>query len=248
MQTLAVYAVWLVCWDDCVDANEGDLAGDYEAAERWRGRTVDVVRRILEVGGKGRIGEGDAVNEVFQDFATPFIEKASMVQRQHLFDELRFFIECCAVEQKLRLENTIPDYDSYIPFRIGTVAGRTLCSLVEYASQEELPPSIANSPLRSEMWDQVSILLSLMNDLLSLKKELHSECVINAVAALLAPEKSIDDVVREVEEKLKWAVGEFDRVADGLVKLVEDDEVKKGVVMRYVDGCRAVVTGTLEFM
>lgn len=227
-----------------MDAGEGGLAGDFEAAERWRGRTVGVIRGSLGVGEKG---DGDAVSEVFEEFAARFTGEVSVIQRQTLFDELRFFIDCCAIEQKLRLEKTIPDYDSYIPFRIGTVAGRTLCSLVEYATQEALPASIAASPLRSELWDQVSILLSLTNDLLSLKKELHSECVINAVAALMAPERGLGDAVGEVEEKLRRAVGDFDRAADGLVRLV-GDEGERGVVVRYVDGCRAVVTGTLEFM
>lgn len=246
LQNLALYAVWLVCWDDCVDAGEGVLAGDLEAAEGWRERTGDIVMRSLGIKGVEEEGQVDAVNAIFQDFGDGF-RSSPTAQRARLYDEVQYFIKCCGTEQKLRLENYIPDYSSYMSFRLGTVGGRMLCSLVEYAISEELPAPAIYSPSRDKLWNQVCVLLSLMNDALSLKKELASDCVINAVTALLAPEKGLGAVMRELWDKLGEAVQEFDRAADALLELVKGDEKGTSAVRRHVDGCRAIVIGTLEF-
>ncbi|KAK7426375.1 hypothetical protein QQZ08_007130 [Neonectria magnoliae] len=246
LEALALYAVWLVCWDDAVDAGEGDLAGDFEGAERWRRRTLEMVRGALRIDG-AEDADADAINAVFRDFGARFGQTAPAEQRRRLSEEIGFFIASCGVEQRLRLERRIPDYDSYMGFRMGTVGGATLCSLVEHATGSPLPDAIAAARPACALWTQVSILLTFINDLLSLKKELGADCVINAVAALLASERDLDAVVRELEGRIRVAVGEFDGAAAELLAGVEGDEVQSSVVTRYIDGCRSIVTGMLEF-
>lgn len=205
-----------------------------------------MVRRSL--GNEGEVnGEVDPVNKVFQDFGEGFRSASDAQRQQHLYDEVQYFIKCCGVEQKLRLDNYIPDYDSYMSFRLGTVAGRTLCSLVEYTNSEELPGQVMKSRSRENLCNQVCVLLSLMNDVLSLKKELASDCAINAVTALLATDKDLQAVMGEVWDKMREAVGEFGCAADAMLEMAEGDEEGMKVARRYVEGCRAIVTGTLEF-
>ncbi|KPM38085.1 hypothetical protein AK830_g8485 [Neonectria ditissima] len=251
LEALALYAVWLVCWDDVVDAGEGDLAADFEGAERWRRRTLDMVRGALRVDGPGVQevvdADADAINAVFRDFAGRLGRTAPAEQRRRLCDEVGSYIASCGVEQRLRLERCVPDYDSYMAFRLDTVGGAMLCSLVEHATGEPLPGAVATAPPVRVLWTQVCVLLTIVNDLLSLKKELRTGCVINAVAALLAPERDLDAVVAELEQRLARAVGEFDAAAGELLARVEGDREQSGVVERYIDGCRAIVTGTLEF-
>ncbi|KAK7417945.1 hypothetical protein QQX98_004247 [Neonectria punicea] len=251
LEALALYAVWLVCWDDAVDVGEGDLAGDFEGAERWRGRTLEMVRGALRIdgadAGEDADADADAINAVFRDFGARFGQTAPAEQRRRLSEEAGFFIASCGVEQRLRLERRIPDYDSYMGFRMGTIGGATLCSLVEHAIGSPLPDALAAAPPMRALWTQVCILLTFINDLLSLKKELRTDCVINAVAALLAPERDLDAVVRDLEGRIRLAVGELDGAAAELLARVGGDEVQSGVVTRYIDGCRAIVTGTLEF-
>ena len=246
LQTLAWFAVWVVCWDDCVDANEGDLAGDFDKAERWRFKSLEGSRESLRLDDTGSNGQVDAINAIFKDFGNSFYQ-CPKPQRQRLYDEVQFFIKCCSTEQKLQLERFIPDYDSYMSFRLGTIGGRMLCALVEHATSDELPPLIADSVYRVEIWNQVCILLTLLNDMLSLKKELASDCVINAVSALLSLEKDLAAVIGDLKGKMREAVEKFDRAAESLLKLVKDDAEQTGVVRRHIDGCRAIVTGTLEF-
>jgi hypothetical protein len=248
IEALTLYTTWLVCWDDAVDANEGDLAGDFARAERWRRQTMHMVRGELAVDGMC-IGnaDGDPINSVFRDFGSRLCETAQRDQRRLLHDEIQFFIESCAAEQELRLANRIPDFESYMKMRIGTVGGRMLCSLVPYATQERLPAAVSSAPEVDHMWTQVSILLSLLNDMLSLKKELRTNCIINAVAAIMKPDMTLDMVVSELEERMGLAVKEFDDAADKLLNKTESQEELQSLVKRYVDGCRAIVTGTLNF-
>ncbi|KAM5355786.1 hypothetical protein ACJ41O_002432 [Fusarium nematophilum] len=254
LRALALYTAWLVGWDDAVDANEGDLARDFTRAERWRRRTLDVVRRALDVDVDDGVGAraadrgDDAVNAVFWEFGIRYRDAAPADQRRRLHDEIRGFITSCAVEQQLRLDRRIPDFDSYMAMRLGTVGGTMLCSLVPYATQEELPAAVASAPEVRRLWTQASVLLSLLNNLLSLKKELRTECVINAVTALMKPGAELDDVVADMEKRMWRAVEEFDDAARKLIKIAGPNEELKDLTGRYVDGCRAVVTGTLEFM
>ncbi|RSL80390.1 hypothetical protein CEP51_006615 [Fusarium floridanum] len=252
LETLALYTAWLVCWDDAVDANEGGLAADFARAERWRSQTLKMVRRALDVDETNTtVGEltfeDDPINCVFQEFGSRFCETAPIDQRRRLHYEIRTYITACATEQKLRLEHRIPDFNSYMDLRLATVGGTMLCSLVPYATEESLPAALTSAPEIGRMWLQVCILLSLLNDMLSLKKELRTDCAINAVSALIEPGVSLDEVVAQLEQRMRMAVKEFDEAAERLLQMAGPDDDLRGLVRRYIDGCRTTVTGTLEF-
>jgi hypothetical protein len=248
IEALTLYTTWLVCWDDAVDANEGDLAVDFTRAERWRGQTMRMVREALVIN-EMNVSEADddPINSVFREFGARFCQTASRDHRRLLHDEIQFFINSCAAEQKLRLASHIPDYESYMKMRIGTVGGRMLCSLVPYAIDERLPEALSSAPEIVQTWTQVSIIQSLMNDMLSLKKELRTDCVINAVAAIMESGMTLDVVVAKLEERMKMAVKNFDKAANELLQKTEFQEQTHPIVKRYVDGCRSIVTGTLRF-
>ncbi|KAJ4327100.1 hypothetical protein N0V84_002488 [Fusarium piperis] len=252
LEALALYTAWLVCWDDAVDANEGDLAADFARAERWRCRTLDMARRALAVDGTNTHAgepayEDDPISRVFQEFGSRFCQTAPVDQRRRLHYEIRAFITACATEQKLRLEHRIPDFSSYMDLRVATVGGTMLCSLVPYATDEPLPAALTSAPEIGQMWLQACILLSLSNDMLSLKKELRTDCVINAVSALVEPGISLDEIVAQLEQRMRTAVKEFDEAAERLLGMAGSDKDLTGLVRRYIDGCRATVTGILEF-
>lgn len=256
LRALALFTVWMVCWDDEVDANEGDLAGDLSRADEWRQKTLEELKRALGLSSELTSTATDAVNAVLSDLATNLEGRFTTAQRERVFNQVRFFIQSCAAEQKLRLANIVPNYDDYMTVRLGTVGGGLLCSFVDYAQQIDLPERIATSSHREAIDTQVSVLLALMNDLLSLKKELRTGCVINAVVALLRDEKKLDDVVVDVQDKLKDAVIAFDKAAVKLLDeadshdAAENDNQKaraRASTQSYIDGCRAIVTGTLDF-
>ncbi|KAL2209813.1 terpenoid synthase [Sarocladium strictum] len=249
LKTLALYVVWLVCWDDEVDANEGDLAGDFAKAEAWRNETLQVLSTALGLASDQTPSQTirqDPLHDIITTVGQELQAKYTRDQNQHVFDKIALFVHNCATEQKIRLDKIVPNYESYMAMRTETVAGDTLCSLIEFshsstsASRHDLPAA------RVDLDKQVSILLSLLNDLLSLKKELRTDCVINAVAALMAEDNALEGVVADIIAKMEAAVASFDRVAEETENSAESEGQRQSWG-KYVDGCRSIVTGVLEF-
>ncbi|KAI9171360.1 Presilphiperfolan-8-beta-ol synthase [Paramyrothecium foliicola] len=255
LEALGLFAVWLICWDDTVDANEGDLAGNFASAEAWRQATLLIAQQSLGLGDQtmeekeADKADIDALNAVLRDFGHRLMGSgASLAQRQGYFDELAFFISSCATEQKMRLAGRVPRYDAYMDVRLGTIGGALLCSLLDFADKRHTPTGqIMRSEHGAALRKQASTLLSLLNDVLSLKKELSTDCVINAVASLLTPGKTLNDVVGEVYEKMGQSVVVFDAAAAALLDEVRGNGELEHAARRYADECRCIVTGTLEF-
>ncbi|UKZ63292.1 uncharacterized protein TrAtP1_004521 [Trichoderma atroviride] len=252
IEALVLYMVWLVCWDDTVDTNEGDLAADFARAEEWRNRTLEVVKAALELPqGAQQRGEVDAINAVLVSFGQRYCgthERAPDEQRQRLYDEISIFIRACATEQRLRLDGHIPSFDEYMVLREGTVAGGTLCALVPHAMPQFMPPELLAMPQFAVFRKQANVLFGLLNDVISLKKELNMDCVINAVCTLLRPETPLDEVMAQIYQKLQDAVRLFDTAARELLDQFGDNDLFYDLSEELIDGHRSVVTGTLEFM
>ncbi|KAH8128575.1 hypothetical protein ACSS6W_003643 [Trichoderma asperelloides] len=261
IEALVLYMVWLVCWDDTVDTNEGDLAADFAGAEEWRGKTLEIARTALQlpegVGGGGGAQHGaavDAINAVLVNFGQRYNyygtahERSPLEQRQRLYDEISIFIRACATEQRLRLDNALPSFGEYMALREGTVAGGTLCALVPFAMGRHVPPELLDSPQFGVLRKQANVLFGLLNDLISLKKELSMDCVINAVCTLLRPETPLDEVMAQIYQKLQDAVRLFNEAAGELIDQFMNNDLLYDLSKDLVDGYRSVVTGTLEFM
>lgn len=243
--------VWLVCWDDTVDTNEGDLAADFAGAEEWRGKTLEIAKAALQLPEGAQHGAVDAINAVFVNFGQRYYgthERAPLEQRQRLYDEISIFIHACATEQRLRLDEGVPSFEQYMALREGTVAGGTLCALVPFAMGGHVPPELLDSPYFGVLRKQANVLFGLLNDLISLKKELSMDCVINAVCTLLRPETPLDEVMAQIYQKLQDAVRLFNEAAGELIDQFLNNDLLYDLSKDLVDGYRSVVTGTLEFM
>lgn len=252
VEALVLYMVWLVCWDDTVDTNEGDLAADFAGAEQWRNRTLEIAKAALQLPeGAQQHGAVDAINAVLVSFGQRYYgthERADPEQRQRLYDEISIFTHACATEQRLRLDGDIPSFDEYMVLREGTVAGGTLCALVPFAMEPYVPPELLDLPHFGVFRKQANVLFGLLNDLISLKKELGMDCVINAVCTLLRPDTPLDEVMAHIYQKLQDAVWLFDKTARELLDQFSDNDLFYDLSEELIDGHRSIVTGTLEFM
>ena len=254
LEALGLFTVWLVCWDDEVDTNEGDLAKDYEREGAWRQTTLQIAKASLGLDGSEEKSEDedqniDALNAILQDFGQRLVTAGYLpIQRERYWRELSFYVESCGKEQSLQLAEEIPLFEDYMEIRLGTVGGGILCSLVEYAHQQALPPAILQSRHGMAMSKLAGVILSLLNDLLSMKKEIATGCVINAVTSLMRRnDNTLDMAVDELYEEMRQAVGNFDKAAACLCQEAQGDADAESIVKRYADGYRAIVTGTLEF-
>jgi hypothetical protein len=248
IEALVLFAVWVVCWDDTVDANEGDLAADFAGAEEWRNKTLQIARTAFQLPEAAQNGAVDAINAVLVSFGQRYIEGgAPLEQRQRMYDETSIFIRACATEQKMRLGEAMPGFDEYMALREGTIGGGVMCALVPFAMGRNVPFELIDSPHVAVLLKQANILLSLLNDTLSLKKELHTDCVINAVCTLFTPETPLDEVMTQIYQKMQDAVRRFNEAAGELINQFLTDDNLHSLAKDLIDGYRSIVTGTLEF-
>ncbi|KAH7328956.1 isoprenoid synthase domain-containing protein [Stachybotrys elegans] len=252
LQGLALFTIWIVCWDDIVDANEGDLSADFSKAQAWRALTLRIAELALGMAAPlpgEHVPVPDPINALLDDFARRVCASCDAVTCKRLYDEMAFFITSCGVEQSMRLEGKIPpDYQSYMEIRSGTIAGEVFTWMVPFAASiRPMPRAIADSPATKTMAREICVIQALFNDLLSLKKELSTDCVINAVTALLEPGKTLDEVVDEVVGILRNSIALYDEAAAELLRAVAGDEEATLAADKFIEGGRLTVTGLVDF-
>lgn len=255
MDALVLFAVWVVCWDDTVDANEGDLAADVARADEWRAKTLQITRNALNLHlpdavTTTREAPVDAINAVLVDFGRLYNNNNNTTtegDRQRLYDQVSTTIGACATEQRMNLDDAMPTFDEYMALREGTIGGGMLCALVPFAMGRAVPAELLDSPPARVLRKQVNVLFGLVNDVLSLKKELQTGCVINAVCTLFTPQTSLDEVMAQIVQMLRDGVRRFDEAAGELIDQCINDVQLQSLARDLIDGYRAIVTGTLEF-
>lgn len=176
LHAIALFTVWLVCWDDEVDQGvEGDVC-DLAAASEWRAETLRMVRAAR----RGERPRGHELNGLFEEFVRRLYPDGEGVGR--VCGEVENFITGTEMEQTQRSEDKMPTWERYMDMRMHTVAGTPLCAMVRTL----MLPAHASVPNTAKLEENVCEMLSLLNDILSLKKELRAGCAINAVCVLVA--------------------------------------------------------------
>ncbi|KAF3358074.1 Heat shock factor protein 4 [Verticillium dahliae VDG1] len=247
LKTLSYYTIWLFLWDDTIDTAEYDLADDLEEANRYRQETVASFNQYMRSPVSSADCAIDSVNGAVKlfgrDVASFFTEETT----ERFLHEVDVFITCSGLEQEHRISGKILEYDEYIDLRLGTTAVYTLTGLVEFIIGEHLPQHIMNSQARRDVWREANIAIIIVNDILSLKKELRTMCLINAVSALMKEGMDLQGSVDELLVRLVDSVARFDAAASVLDRATEQSPMLNMTVRRYCDACRTMVTATYEF-
>ncbi|EGY21800.1 uncharacterized protein VDAG_03240 [Verticillium dahliae VdLs.17] len=243
LKTLSYYTIWLFLWDDTIDTAEYDLADDLEEANLYRQETVASFNQYMRSPVSSADCAIDCVNGAVKlfgrDVASFFTEETT----ERFLHEVDVFITCSGLEQEYRISGKILEYDEYIDLRLGTTAVYTLTGLVESVQ----PEHIMNSQARRDVWREANIAIIIVNDILSLKKELRTMCLINAVSALMKEGMDLQGSVDELLVRLVDSVARFDAAASVLDRATEQSPMLNRTVRRYCDACRTMVTATYEF-
>ncbi|KAH9236010.1 hypothetical protein K456DRAFT_1760744 [Colletotrichum gloeosporioides 23] len=203
IQTLALYIVWLFCWDDAIDQQGGDLSANLARAKTYRNDTIRVLNEAL---GLSTISTN--THNTMQTF----------------MHQMRRYIENCDEEQSLRLRGTLPSMEAYKELRHGTAAVWTLCALIEYGLGESFPENIRCMNELQTLWAETSRGIWITNDILSLKKEIPKddradESIVNAVPILMVEEgKSPQQAVDALLADLTVSVATFEGAANTLAE------------------------------
>lgn len=241
------FALWIFVWDDTIDANDNDLSDDFQKACRFRQQTLEYVKDCL---GLRAEGEGDEpvfpslACGLFRDFSKRVVEKFKKDRVQRIYDEIVRYIHECEVEQADRLAGYIPTLDEYLENRLGTSAVFILCGIFELFVETALPDWMMNSPEMQVIWRETNLGIIIINDILSLKKEIVTECLISLVPVLYREGIPWEDVVPELIEELEAVRDRLDEAAGQLERASENDTQLLKDLRTYVDVCKTSTTGT----
>ncbi|TQN63795.1 (+)-eremophilene synthase [Colletotrichum shisoi] len=239
----------LFLWDDEIDTETGRLAGDMEAAKLYRQETIEYVHRCLGLSGDARQHSTPA-NEIiafFKIIGDAVCEAYDLEHRELLFGEIEFFMETSEVEQRRRLSSELPTTEEYLATRMGTGAVNVCTILSEAAYGISIPVGVLRDAHMKVVWDQTNILVCVVNDLLSLKKEIDQQSVESIVPLLYSNVGSLAASVSMVIEIIEKSIKEFDSAAVLLLSKFADDEALVSDLEIYTDACRLNCTGNLNW-
>ena len=99
------------------------------------------------------------------------------------------------------------------------------------------------------LWDLTNTNMCLVNDLLSLKKELAQGSLESLLPVLSAEGRSAQAVADEMMEAVRNTITEFDAVAKILMRACEERENLEGrdALVAFVEGCRYCCTANLQW-
>ncbi|KAI8958720.1 terpenoid synthase [Daldinia sp. FL1419] len=236
--------IWFGYWDDLSES----LAADPISAENLRDATKILGRQSL---GLATSEEEIAIsNPLILDFkriggkiAAAYDEE----QRKTFLDHFEKYIDSTRLEAEADLSGTLPSLKDYWEVRILTSGMGILLGVTEFVAEVKLPTSVVSSAAYDTLWTTTIVINSIVNDLISFKKEMKAGSVLSSVAILYQQVGNLDAAVQMSLAHLRILVDEFDRTANMLLSKfpLRPEEIEP--VSKVIDTLRMVNTGNLEW-
>ncbi|GAW12211.1 hypothetical protein ANO14919_015720 [Xylariales sp. No.14919] len=237
--------IWFGLWDDMIE----ELIDDTIAAERLRILTKDFIRSALSCAeDKKTIVTANPLIQSFQPIADEACAFYNEDQRTILLDHFDRYIDATRLEAEAERCSEIPSLEEYWEVRILTSGMGTLLGLSEYALQVQLPHSFVQSEAYRTLWVTTVVINSVVNDLLSFKKEMKAQSVVNSIAILFNQYNDLDVAVEMSLDHTRQLVGLFDRTAEHVLSSSDTFDVcELDAIAQVIDLMRTVNTGNLEW-
>ncbi|KAI1141913.1 terpenoid synthase [Hypoxylon sp. FL0543] len=236
--------VWFGHWDDLVEK----LTPDPSAAEELRCATKALVLQSL---GLGSTEEDTKISSPlilgFKNIAEEVRKVYDEEQRRILLGHFDRYIDATRLEAEADLSEKLPSLKKYWEVRILTSGMGTLLGFTEFAAQVKLPSRLVSSAAYETLWVTTVVINSIVNDLISFKKEMKAGSVLSSVAILYHEVDNLDAAVQMSLAHLRILVDEFDRTANMILSKfpLSIDEIEP--VSKVIDTLRMINTGNLEW-
>ncbi|KAI0969919.1 isoprenoid synthase domain-containing protein [Xylaria arbuscula] len=237
--------IWFGLWDDVIEK----LTDDPAAAESLRVSTKDFIRSALTANeGTTTTPTTNPLIQSFQPIATEACAFYNQDQRRILLEHFDRYFDATRLEAEAEQSSEIPSLKEYWEVRILTSGMGTLLGLSEYAVQVQLPPSFVQSEAYSTLWVTTVVINSIINDLISLKKEMKAQSVVNSVAILFHQHNDLDIAVKMSLDHTSQLIALFDRTAEDVLSSSNTfDASELDAISQIIDLMRTVNTGNLEW-
>lgn len=147
-------------------------------------------------------------------------------QLRRFRDEIARFMKASEVEQRVRLRGEIPTIEEYWDFRMGTSAVYIGSAAGEYSMAAHLPLQVMESDAMRALWDENNIIISITNDLLSLRKEIRLGCLDSIVPLTFV---STNDLCEAISRTISALAASKERHDEAARKLLAGTEVKNAL-------------------
>ena len=162
-------------------------------------------------------------------------------------DELVYFVESCQLEQQNQVEGHLPTAKEYHQRRMGSGAVRVCLALSEFACRIVLPSEIMADPDMATIWDATNIVICIMNDILSFKKEFAQGQIDSILPILFAKHGSMDAAMSIAASLIVQSIRSLDIAAERLLQQHGKDLVSRRDLRAFINSCKYACTGNLNW-
>ena len=255
MVTHLTLVLWVFVWDDTMDDETSEFFLDAEGASLARKEAIYVA---LECLGEHRIPASNKpplgfIADSFRPIGEEIRKVSTPGQCKRIVADIRHFVEMTAHEQLHRLNTSaLPSADTYWKFRQGTSAANICVSTIEASRGSQVPDHIMHDEDVLEVKRRTNEILSLTNDLLSLKKEIANGQFDNLIP-LMAAESSSSycDIQAGIDRSMEWlreSVNYFNAAASRISARADlADSGYQRELEEWVDGCKYFITGNISW-
>ncbi|MCJ1312340.1 hypothetical protein MMC25_006014 [Agyrium rufum] len=252
LRIVTYLAVWLFTWDDEIDSSLGSLWDEMDHAQAYRAETLRYVAQCLDLPVSDCQSHFEPSSPIISNFlviGTAIRELYDMEQRQRFYQEVECFMEMSEREQRLRLNSTLPSIEEFWKYRLGSSAVGICLALQEISLGDmHLPSSTLDGAEMRLLWDQTNIIISTVNDMLSLKKEIANGSVESLIPLLYASSGDVQVAMNQTTLFLIASIREFDETAKLLYRSnYVSRAVDEKLLTKFIDGCRFYCTGNLTW-
>ncbi|KAI1149850.1 isoprenoid synthase domain-containing protein [Nemania diffusa] len=154
----------------------------------------------------------------------------------------------CEEEQNTQALGHIPTVEEYMQRRMGSGAVRLNLALTEFATGSALPQDILLGDSIQAIWHEANVIICIMNDILSLKKEIAQLQVDSIVPLLLLKCGSLQAAV---DEATHMAASSIDRLEaaerDTMNHYSSATEEVQEEIRLQIKACKLACTGNIHW-
>lgn len=243
-------ALWLFIWDDETDSLEfSDISGNFERSCEFRKETIAYIEQSLSKKNSKPLSDvsDDRIITNFRDVGKAIRASSADEKTEGFLGQLRFFVESCEEEQALQIDHGLPSIEQYLHRRMGTSAVGVCLAIQEYCFGMDLPDEVVKCEPMKKIWHETNMIISLMNDMLSIKKEIDNSQIDSLIPLLFTKTRSAQGALDEAAQMVKSAVDRFELAETELKALYATSPQILANVTDFVDGCKYACTGNASW-
>ncbi|KAI0002390.1 isoprenoid synthase domain-containing protein [Xylariaceae sp. FL0662B] len=246
-ETLASLVIWLFAWDDEIDEPTGAYSENMSGAQTYREQTLRFVENCMGLipHGTGGLRPQNGIVQSFDVVGAALRANYDASQLQRFRNEIGRFMEQSEVEQRGRLRGDVASIEEYWAFRLGTSAVYIGSAAGEYSIAARLPSAVMDGHAMRALWDETNVIISITNDLLSLRKEISLDCIDSIVPLTFTSTNDLQEAMALSVAALRTSKERFDEAAKVLLAGIGERQEVYRQVLKFIQVQRSNCVGNL---